>query len=657
MASLCRTDTLNSVDPRAQWGQSFRHWLRISAALAVIVSVVPNVCHAAVEVVDIRWGYDGSILRNRFNLLSILVDNPHPEPFEGELWLRKRVNAGNPVDAPLVQPIYVGPFARRWVQFTPYVGNEWESFGLLQRAAGGRRSPEMDVPSPKAGWPARVIINDGSSESRRGLAIKGFPDILFPASVTATDGLQCVLLDSVPNWDEPRRNAFLHWLARGGVVFVCQTAEGNFPEFPDSLRVLRGVLEESGSQAGQIFRIPRRRSELTPDVLTEMFKRLPPRVIIQHDGEPKEFSPLDAAAGEDSYAYGNPYLDASDSLSGSAFLARLKKMTRPNHNWPLLHLMFWVYIALVFPGCWLIGRVLTDYRVVYLALLATVGVFSVLFGVVGQRGYGEATAVHSVAIIRPLPNGVADVAQWSNAFVTAGGLYEIHHQGTGQTYSTCNITEGVNGQILCGVDARFVVDIPPFSSREFAHRTVVELETPRIKATDMEWNGEQLRSLTLEFDRKLPEKIEHLMLLHQHQFYQLSPAASATELAGDLLPEGRPQAPPSNGLLYTLGSSIGDAEPFLQMAQQNSWQTPFATWGEQERPTEEHYRELLLPLIARSLNIVRQGDASRPLLPKDVVRVIYCAPLPEALFAQSPYLGKQEGWAVFAIDVPLPTAR
>lgn len=625
--------------------------------MALICLAAPGVSQAALEIVDIRWGYDGSILRNRFNLLSVLVDNPHPEPFEGELWLRKRVNAGNTVDAPLVQPLYVGPFARRWVQFTPYVGNEWESYGLLQRAAGGRRSAEIDVPSPKAGWPARVIINDGSSESRRGIAIKGFPEILFPASVTATDGLQCVLLDSVPNWDEPRRTAFLQWLARGGVVFVCHSAEGTFPEFPDSLRVLRGVLEESGLQSGQIIRIPRRRSELTPDVLTELFKRLPPRIIIQHDGEPKEFSPLDAAAGEDSYAYGNPYFDGSDSLSGSAFLTRLKKMTRPNHNWPLLHLMFWVYIGLVFPGCWLIGRTMSDYRVVYLALLATVGIFSVLFGVVGQRGYGEATAVHSVAIIRPLPNGVADVSQWSNAFVTAGGLYEIHHRGTGQTYSTCNITEGVNGQIVCGVDARFLVDIPPFSSREFAHRTVVELETPKIKAASVEWNGEQLKSLTLELDRKLPEKIEHLMLLHQHQFYQLRPASSDKELAGALLPAEQPQGSTPQGSVYSLGSSIGDAEPFLQMAQQNTWQNPFIAWGEQERSTEEHYRELLLPLVARSLNIIRQGDASRPLLPRDVVRVLYCAPLPEALAAQNPYLGKQEGWALFAIDVPLTTAR
>ena len=61
-------------------------------------------------------------------------------------------------------------------------------------------------------------------------------------------------------------------------------------------------------------------------------------------------------------------------------------MTKPEHNWLLLHFMFWVYIALVFPGCYLLGKRWSDFRVVYAGLLSTVALFSLLFSYVGQRG-------------------------------------------------------------------------------------------------------------------------------------------------------------------------------------------------------------------------------------------------------------------------------
>ena len=59
-------------------------------------------------------------------------------------------------------------------------------------------------------------------------------------------------------------------------------------------------------------------------------------------------------------------------------------MTKPDHNWLLLHFMFWVYIAMVFPGCYILGKRYSDFRVVYAGLLGTVFLFSLLFSVVGQ---------------------------------------------------------------------------------------------------------------------------------------------------------------------------------------------------------------------------------------------------------------------------------
>src|SRR5262249_24743375 len=120
-----------------------------------------------------------------------------------------------------------------------------------------------------------------------------------------------------------------------------------------------------------------------------------------------------------------------------AFFRDLKVMTRPHHNWLLINFMSLLYILLIFPGLYWLGRWRADYRMVYGAFLGGVALFSFGFATVGRRGYGEATAVHSVAIARSLPDGGEDINQWSNVFVTGGAIYTIEHGGTGRIYSSC----------------------------------------------------------------------------------------------------------------------------------------------------------------------------------------------------------------------------
>ncbi len=586
----------------------------------------------ALEIIESRWGFDGKVLRNRFNVLSVLVDNPLAEPFDGELWLRKRINVGTPVDAPLVEPVFVGPFARRWVQFYPYVGEDYERFGLQERSKVGRRSPESDVTQPRFGWPARVILNSETVGTSPGLPIKGLPEVLFPPFVTATDALEALLIDSVPNWDEPRRLAFLNWLHRGGVVYVLPTtATGEFPEFPATLGVLAGPLDDSRYGAGRIYRISQSRLDLNKDRLTELFRRLPKRMTQKPDGTTTEL-PAFGDEVESGPSFQNSYSDGSGALTSTSFLSRLRTMTRPEHNWVLLHVLFWIYIGLVFPGCWLVGRRWSDYRVVYVALLATVAVFSVLFAFVGQRGYGESTAVNSLAIVRPLPNGLADVSQWSNAFVISGGDYEIRHQGSGTLYSTCNTTEAVNGEIQCGADARFLVDIPPFSSREYAQRMQVSLPTPAMRVVQFNVTGDRLVALTLQSDLPIPENAENLAVLHGRQFYSVS----------------------RNGPFLELGNALGDVAGYLRIGQYDPYQYQFnAGYGQEPRPVIEQYRQLFIPLLSRSLNISRLEDAAAFDLPAGMVRLCYFAPMTKELFVQNPYLGQQAGWVLFVIDAAL----
>src|SRR6185369_3950315 len=43
----------------------------------------------ALEVQQVRWGFDGTVVPGRFNLLSVLIGNPSTKPFDGTVNLYK----------------------------------------------------------------------------------------------------------------------------------------------------------------------------------------------------------------------------------------------------------------------------------------------------------------------------------------------------------------------------------------------------------------------------------------------------------------------------------------------------------------------------------------------------------------------------------------
>src|SRR5688572_25557781 len=82
----------------------------------------------ALEVKEIRWGFDGKVVSGRFNILSVLVDEPGPAPYDGEISLSETRGSTLAIGAPHVQKIYVTPGTQKWVQFTPFLtsGEQWK---------------------------------------------------------------------------------------------------------------------------------------------------------------------------------------------------------------------------------------------------------------------------------------------------------------------------------------------------------------------------------------------------------------------------------------------------------------------------------------------------------------------------------------------------
>jgi hypothetical protein len=583
----------------------------------------------ALDVVEMRWGFDGKVVRQRFMPLSILVNHPLPTAFEGEMRLTKRMANGSQVDAPLIESVFVSPFGERWVQFYPYCANDWgEEFVLEVFDNRGRLVQALDVPKARTGWPARVIIDTGKSAARKNTPLKRLPEQLFPPFITALDGLQVVFFDGVPDWDEPRRQAFLDWLHLGGTAYVMKGSDDSVLAFPAGLAALNSPLDETTVGAGRIFRLDYTRAQADAAILTNALARVPARLIIKADGTAEKAPVLDATDTDDNGS--QQYQDAGDPLASTSFLQRLRKMTKVEHNWPLLHLLFWIYIGLIFPGCYLAGRKWTDYRTVYLALLGTVAVFSVLFGLVGRRGYGEASAVHSIALARVLPDGQADVSQWSNTFVTSGGDYSIKHAGQGTLYATCNSNEAVRRWIRNGAEAEFLADIPPFSSREFAHRMRVPLPVPKFRVIAGGPSPDGLRGVVIATEGTLPPKAEMNALLYGDSFYTVQHT------------DGK----------ITVGGKIGTVPGYLRVQDFNNWQHNFGGgWGQQDQTTEQRFREMFTPLISRSLNVKSPGDADAVLLPPHTARLFYFAPMTDEFMIRNPYLGRQEGWVLYTVDL------
>ena len=490
----------------------------------------------AVEISDPQWGFDGKARPHKFNLLTFTVDNPAPIAVEFDLELQKF--SATPVDAPLVQHIVLSPGQRRTVHFYPYVSSDWTGW----RLSWERQS--MDVPRPRlSGRGARVLLDSSDVIGNSKGSVRRFPEDYFPPFVTGTDGLQAVVLDHAPRWEESRRQAFLDWLYLGGAVFVLHGPNGKYPEFPASMNMFNGPLETVHYGSGVIRKLPFPRNQLTQASARELWRQLPnvarPEIPLEPGLGPMQIGDDEEDDDEIQQSYG--YSGGGDSLTGRSFLDELKQMTKPEHNWLLLHFMFWVYILLIFPGCFLVGQRRNDFRVVYLCLIGTVVVFSLAFGIVGQRGYGEATTVNSVAVVQPLPDGYLDVAEWSNVFVTRGATYDIRHAGIGTMYSSCQESERVNGLIHNGGDALFLVDIPPFSSREFASRMKVQAALPDVRVKTISAGESGLSELTLTIGSDFPAT-QDINVLYLDRFYSMA----------------------RRGEEITLRSNVGAVEAFLR---------------------------------------------------------------------------------------------
>ncbi|OAI57599.1 hypothetical protein AYO47_07895 [Planctomyces sp. SCGC AG-212-M04] len=410
----------------------------------------------ALDVEGFEWGFDGHVVQMSFNLLTIKVRNNSPTPFEGNIVLQEG-NAVVRTDLPLVErQLYIEPFGQRSLQFFPYVTEAWAEYTLVW---GNKQEESYTVAKQtnaplRSGPRAMVLLRDASTSRQLKLRLATFEEADFPISAAGTDALRGVVLDHVPRWDPLRMQAFRDWIGAGGQLHIMQMETGQYPTFPAPLEALNEPSDVVALGNGQVHHHSRKVSEIDDQFVSDKLgiQRRP------EEGNNPGYQNMD-------YQYRNQVSDNIAQL--------LRGLTRPDHNWGLIYFLSFIYLLVVFPGCWLLGRRRADFRISYPALLGAVFLFSMAFKTVGQRGYGEQTAWNAVSTVRRVAPGRFLTETFSNAFVTSGGMYAFKHAGEGQIYSSGGSNDTRRGECFNRPNSGIEIEIPPFSSQTFLHAGIV----------------------------------------------------------------------------------------------------------------------------------------------------------------------------------------
>lgn len=615
--------------------------LTVLLAAAALPSAVAGAEFLRIE--NVTWGYDGSVVPNAFNPVSFELSNDGVEPLYLDFELT-RTNGVETVDAPVRitlpgEPLVLGPQSSRRVQMFVYVQNAYGDYFL---SWGYRPEQKIDLLNGnqlKMGQPATVVLHDPYGLSQPGGGgLARFDEAHFPISASGAVGLAGLVLDHEPRWQLAQQQAFLDWLNAGGVVHLLEPNAGERIVFSAPLAVLNEPLDDFHVGLGRVIRhavtLPALESDyVNASILSNSAVQLKP---------PPAPTPADAAADGtvDYNNYNYQYTPYVDWEIGNQLFNRLKQMTRPDHNWPLIYLMSLVYLLIIFPGCWLIGRRRADYRVTYGAMLASVVIFSMGFKAVGQRGYGEQTALHAVTIAQPLPNGNLIFRQWANLFVTDGDDYRITHDGSGLLYSSGQTVEAVRGDVVNPPGGEFDVDIPPFSSRTVASAGVMEQQG--FTATVDEFNtGTYLEKLTVHLAGTFPGTVREAYALYGDQAYTLAYDAGT----------------------ITLHSANQPFASFLRAEQwsEDTYNYGFAMWGD-EKSEDQLFSGAIYPLIAESVAVHDEDTRNRMLLAPDRARIFLWADMPEELFPDTEFQSeagralpaRHAGRVLYAFDVLKP---
>lgn len=607
--------------------------------LLLVVTVVPVVPATAadqplVTVEDQIWGFDGRVQPGQFNPVSVLFDNRSEDAVDAVAALSRVEGLAGTTSGELQEPVFIGAGARRWVQFYAYVPiddqAEWnQRLGKIKftplrqpRSITAKDSPQQKT-KPR---PAAVILDSPGSMSLKPTSVKHFPEAIFPPWATATVGLHMIFMDHPPDWEVPRQEALMSWLRRGGRLQLLKSSRGMWPEFGGVMAELNQPFPRFFVGSGIVERMDVQRAELTDSVVQGL---LVVDVKLAEDDVPDEELSVSTNTYQNSHL--NNQLESSQ-LDESWF-EKMRQLTQPQHAWWLIYLLAFAYIGLIFPGCWILSRQNRHFLVVYGSIAGLSIVFSVLFLVIGRRGHGESTSLHTLALSRIEGDQQQNILEWDALFVTTGDQYTISAPEQQSLFAIPGLRQRSNAIMTAGNDAQLSVAIPPFSSQTFMCRRCRPAPDWQLKLQMINRSASGVSSIKIGTGPKFAaEQNPKYQILYGDQMYRLKYEEEERSL--------------------TLAGSMGSVTKFIRTYFSNDY-TSFGWNYYEEIDADGFYDKAFSGLIVRSFAEDGVSDIRQAKLPTDRVRLFVYTDLSEDQFVDTHTEVGTRGRILYVYDLPL----
>ncbi|MCH9727775.1 MAG: hypothetical protein K0U86_22980 [Planctomycetes bacterium] len=588
------------------------------------------------DIEEAIWGFNNQRPTGQCIPLSLLLSNNTPESFDELVQLNRLQFNGTKVGAPLYRRVFLAPYTSQWVQFYPYIiNNEQQENWSLSWGPGNLYSRRINKPGRnsdntenEAANKSRIILVDRNALSQGGSHFKTFLDELFPPSVTATDSLDEIILDHVPRWDAARRNSFMDWLYRGGILHLLPDASDANLKFTTNMSALNAPFDHFRIGAGLIIRHSGQLKELDKKQLLSR----------KQEVQSAELSavgatvPTPETTKKAPKTYNNGVIDNFNSY----LLYQLSELTHPDHNWSMIYLMTGAYLLMIFPGCYFFHKKQKGYRNSLLFILMTVALFSTMFWSVGKRGYGETTTLNSLIIARPLSGDHYDLTYCVNAFVTDGADYQFTGKGEGAIYTTAQEIEKVKGAIMNGVDGSFHADIPPFSARSFMCRIKATYPKPVMKVLEYQIDKKsRLKTLKIKLNSALPKNTSISQVLYNRVLYDLK------------------QTREKDAFILELGNHSTPLTAWKSILESDSRYNRRFGYRDEETDTPKVYASLYKRLVMKNLNLVRPGQLRTYNNDLSRIKLFFYCDIPDEFKLKTNVNGLQQGRTLFVNKIAL----
>jgi hypothetical protein len=608
------------------------------AVLLLLIAFSPASVQAAdesqVTLQEKIWGFDGRVQTGQFNPVSFLIDNRTEDSIDAVAALSRLEGIVGTTGGRFQQSVFIGPGAQRWVQLYPYIGSDDQSnwiFTLGDQEFRGQTQPRsttaLDSPkSKKKPRSAAIILDAPGTMSLKPTTVKHFPETIFPPWATATVGLHTIFMDHAPDWETPRQEALMSWLRRGGQLHLLKNARDAWPTFGGVMSDLSQPLSTFSVGNGFVVRHEFQRNELTESVV---------RIALdmKDDNNPDELPDEQLTVNSNSGATPSLYHTTDVSWLDDSWFQAMRQFTQPAHAWWLIFLLALVYIGAIFPGCWLLAQQKRHFLTVYGAIVGLSIVFSLLFLLIGRRGYGEFTTQHTLAISRLDNSTTQNVIEWNALFVTNGDQYTVSGSDQQALFAIPGLRQQTNATMTSGNDGQLSVGIPPFSTQTFICRRQLPIADWQLSALSSRLTTNGIADLQIQCGPAFPtDEQAQIRLQYRKQLYRVR----FDEETGLLEQQGR----------------IGPLAKVCSEYYQNNYAN--LGWGfYSDDSTEDFYEQLLPAMILRSLADDGIYDPRESDLPADRVRLFVSIPIPADHFIETNTTPQQNGRILYVCDIPL----